>query len=89
MCFTVEDAKMAVDAIDELLTAFEEATGSRSEVNKRKVSNDEGSDVCRVDEKIWSNQIHESISQLNGNACRQENGFHSENHTATCKRIRT
>ncbi|CAN2388879.1 ethanolamine-phosphate phospho-lyase activity, partial [Pristimantis euphronides] len=42
MCFTKEDAKMVVDAIDEHLTAFEEARGTRLAVvneqpgNKRK-----------------------------------------------------
>ncbi|KAM4707291.1 ethanolamine-phosphate phospho-lyase [Discoglossus pictus] len=82
MCFSKEDAKMVVEAIDELLTAFEEAMGSRSEVtsenniNKRKVENTE-------EEKTWTNHIQE-----NGSACRQ-NGFHSEKHAVTCKRIRT
>ncbi|KAG8592893.1 hypothetical protein GDO81_000658 [Engystomops pustulosus] len=44
MCFTKEDAKMVVDAIDELLTAIEGATGTKTSMineqatNKRKVS---------------------------------------------------
>ncbi|XP_053559509.1 ethanolamine-phosphate phospho-lyase isoform X1 [Bombina bombina] len=93
MCFTMEDAKLAVDAIDELLTAFEEATGSRPEVpvpenkvNKRKQVS---SDVFTEEEKTWTNHIQENTSNMNGNTCGQENGFHSESHAVTCKRIRT
>lgn len=87
MCFTMEDAKFVVDQIDELLTDLEKAAGikSRNELSasvqyKRKMHH-EGTSQLEC--------ISESISHINGSACRNENGFSTENHTVSCKRIRT
>ncbi|KAM3939041.1 ethanolamine-phosphate phospho-lyase [Leptodactylus fuscus] len=78
MCFAKEDAKMVVDAIDELLTAFEEARGA-----KLTVANEQP-----VNKRKDTSHVHEN--NLHGGACRtQENGFHSETHPVSKKRIRT
>ncbi|XP_019377502.1 PREDICTED: ethanolamine-phosphate phospho-lyase [Gavialis gangeticus] len=82
MSFTREDAKFAVDQIDALLTEMEEATGNKISTNvqcKRKTN--EGN--------LQSDCLGESINHINGNACRQENGFYADNHVVPCKRIRT
>ncbi|XP_069599967.1 ethanolamine-phosphate phospho-lyase [Ranitomeya imitator] len=77
MCFTKEDAKMVVDIIDELLTAFEEATGTNKAIANEQSGNK------RKD-------AHETSNNLQGNICRtQESGLHSENHAVSNKRIRT
>ncbi|CAJ0951542.1 unnamed protein product [Ranitomeya imitator] len=77
MCFTKEDAKMVVDIIDELLTAFEEATGTNKAIANEQSGNK------RKD-------AHETSNNLQGNVCRtQESGLHSENHAVSNKRIRT
>ncbi|XP_034627904.1 ethanolamine-phosphate phospho-lyase [Trachemys scripta elegans] len=87
MCFTMEDAKLVVDQIDELLTALEEATGARTgngrsstAQHKRKMTNEGNSQ---------SDCISESINHINGTACRQKNGFYTDNRAVPCKRIRT
>ncbi|XP_075716632.1 ethanolamine-phosphate phospho-lyase [Rhinoderma darwinii] len=78
MCFTMEDAAMVVDAIDKLLTAIEEATGTKLAANAQTANK-------RKD----TSHVHESTKNLHGNPCRtQGSGFHSENHK-TNKRIRT
>ncbi|XP_068126643.1 ethanolamine-phosphate phospho-lyase [Hyperolius riggenbachi] len=81
MCFTKEDAKMVVDAIDKLLTGFEEATGSKPAIvseQKGKKRNEE------------TNHLQENSNSSSGNACRsQGTNFHSENGPITSKRIRT
>ncbi|XP_034969093.2 ethanolamine-phosphate phospho-lyase [Zootoca vivipara] len=87
MCFTMEDAKFVVDLIDEILTDLEDSTINRtrdelptSVQSKRKMPTDGSSQLeC----------INESISHINGSACRQKNGFYAENNTVPCKRIRT
>ncbi|XP_075056804.1 ethanolamine-phosphate phospho-lyase [Mixophyes fleayi] len=78
MCFTKEDAKVVVDAIDEFLTAFEKAEEKSKEAEPNK------------NKREGSSHTHESTNNLHGNACRsQGSGFHSENHVVTSKRIRT
>ncbi|KAG9480204.1 hypothetical protein GDO78_011951 [Eleutherodactylus coqui] len=80
MCFSKEDAKMVVDAIDELLTAFEEGTGTkRAAVNEQPGSK-------RKD----TGHTHDSSNNVHSNACRtQKSGFRSKNHSVSNKRIRT
>ncbi|XP_040274314.1 ethanolamine-phosphate phospho-lyase [Bufo bufo] len=80
MCFSKEDAKMVVDAIDELLTAFEEANGTRLAVANGQSTN----------KRKYNIHEHQSTSNSHGNVCRtQEHGFHSENHAVSNKKIRT
>ncbi|XP_048365692.1 ethanolamine-phosphate phospho-lyase [Sphaerodactylus townsendi] len=87
MCFSKEDAKFVVDQIDKLLTDLEEATviGTRNGLStstqcKRKVPTEGSSQL---------DSFSETISHINGSACRQKTGFGSESHTVSCKRIRT
>lgn len=86
MCFTMEDAKHAVETIDALLTELEEATGMKTENNastnvqcKRKT----------IEESSQPEGANESIGHMNGAACRQENGIYSKKRSVPSKRIRT
>ncbi|KAM7021270.1 ethanolamine-phosphate phospho-lyase [Passerculus sandwichensis] len=86
MCFTMEDAKHAVETLDALLTELEEATGMKTENNastnvqcKRKTT----------EESSQPEGASESIGHVNGAACRQENGIYSKKRSVPSKRIRT
>ncbi|XP_074849563.1 ethanolamine-phosphate phospho-lyase [Carettochelys insculpta] len=87
MCFTMEDAKLVVNQIDELLMALEEETGAgtgnrrcATAQHERKMTNEGNSQ---------SDGISESINHLNGTAFRQKNDLYADNHAVPCKRIRT
>ncbi|XP_071975420.1 ethanolamine-phosphate phospho-lyase [Engystomops pustulosus] len=80
MCFTKEDAKMVVDAIDELLTAIEGATGTKTSMINEQATNKRKDTI----------NAHENTNSVHGNACRAlENGFHPETHPISSKRLRT
>ncbi|XP_072261795.1 ethanolamine-phosphate phospho-lyase [Pyxicephalus adspersus] len=80
MCFTKEDAKMVVDAIDKIITAFEEASGNKPAIMSAQKEN----------KRKEANNSQEITNNLPANACRpQENGFYSENIPVSNKRIRT
>ncbi|KAM9330481.1 ethanolamine-phosphate phospho-lyase [Gastrophryne carolinensis] len=78
MCFSKEDAKLVVDAIDELLTAFEKATGSKLPVEQK------------VNKRKEASTLQESPNNVLGNACRpQETTLHPEHLALPNKRIKT
>lgn len=80
MCFTKENAKMAVDAIDELLTAIEGATGTKPAIANEQSSN----------KRKDASYAQESTNNLHASACRtQGSGRHSEKHAVRNKRIKT
>ncbi|CAH2300790.1 ethanolamine-phosphate phospho-lyase [Pelobates cultripes] len=94
MCFTKEDAKTVVDAIDEFLTVLEAAAGNKSKMVtqgskgiKRQENGESCSDISVEGEKTWSDQPKENVNNRQGSVCRQGRGFSSEKHST--KRIRT
>lgn len=86
MCFSMEDAKHVVETIDVLLTEMEEANGMKTE-------NDASTNPqCKRKMTEGSSQPEgaiESITHMNGTACRQENGLFSKKCTVPSERIRT
>ncbi|XP_043917252.1 ethanolamine-phosphate phospho-lyase [Protopterus annectens] len=96
MCFTMENAKRVVDAIDELLTEIENAAGNlaNTQLCKKKEQLTDGQNK-RV-HKQNNNEKSEEESSREGH-CHLTNGVPSDQKTVTCrdsyvvpaKRIRT
>ncbi|XP_065489453.1 ethanolamine-phosphate phospho-lyase [Caloenas nicobarica] len=86
MCFSMEDAKHVVETMDALLTEMEEANGMKTE-------NDASTNAqCKRKTTEGSSQpegANESITHMNGTACRQENGLFSKKCSVPSERIRT
>uniref|UniRef100_A0A8C8VH90 Ethanolamine-phosphate phospho-lyase n=1 Tax=Pelusios castaneus TaxID=367368 RepID=A0A8C8VH90_9SAUR len=87
MCFTMKDAELVVNRIDELLTALEEASGARTGNERSTTTQHKGKIINEGNSQ--SDHISESVNHINGTACRQEHDLYAENHAAPYKRIRT
>ncbi|XP_033871097.1 ethanolamine-phosphate phospho-lyase-like isoform X1 [Acipenser ruthenus] len=92
MCFSEEDAKFAVDKIDEILTAIEKATMVNTD-NVESIAAENG--ACKRKMASYANEHsseenghHEHIHG-NGAACGQHIVCSHDSHKVSCKRIRT
>ncbi|RXM36231.1 Ethanolamine-phosphate phospho-lyase [Acipenser ruthenus] len=92
MCFSEEDAKFAVDNIDEILTAIENATMVKTD-NVESNAADNG--ACKRKMTSYDNEHssgengHHEHTNGNGAACGQQIVHSHDSHKVSCKRIRT
>ncbi|KAG8454080.1 hypothetical protein GDO86_000643 [Hymenochirus boettgeri] len=80
MCFSMEDAKMVVKEIDDLLTALEEVT---------EIQSDADVDENNKKKRKEPTEQEESSSNKKGNVNRQRNGVDTESQKVSIKRHRT